>query len=303
MTKDAARPTVGIVGLGQMGGPIATCVAAAFPVLAFDLDPEAIRRVEHARPAASLAEIATRSDLILLCLPSAAACQAVVAELAAVPDVRARIVVDLSTVGPEVVIDGAAALAAVGTTLIDAPVSGGVRAALRGELAVMAAGDAEAIETARPVLDAFSSKVVVVGDRPGLAQVMKLANNIIALGVLPLMAEAVALGLRHGLDLSPMVEVINASSGRTQRSEFMYPDFIIPGTFTYGATGEITLKDVSLFLKAAEAAGTPTRLATVVVDHYRRFTEAHPQTDYSYLHEFVQDEWRRQPDGSTELDG
>jgi len=292
MTSDAATTTFGFVGLGQMGGPVAACAAAAMPVTVYDLDPEAMRRIDGATAAGSLADLAASCDVILLCLPSAAACAAVVAELTTVPDLRARVVVDLSTVGPEVVIANAEQLAALGVTVVDAPVSGGVRAALRGELAVMAAGDAAAIETARPALATFSAKVVVVGDRPGLAQVMKLANNIIALGVLPLMAEAVALGLRHGLDLSAMVEVINASSGRTQRSEFMYPDFIIPGSFTYGATGEITFKDVSLFLKAAEAAGTPTRLSEIVVDQYRRFTEAHPQTDYSYLHEFVQDEWR-----------
>jgi 3-hydroxyisobutyrate dehydrogenase len=284
--------TFGFIGLGQMGGPVAACAAAAMPVTVHDLDAEAMGRIAGATPAGSLADVAADCDVVLMCLPSAAACEAVVAGLVAAPDVRTRVVVDLSTVGPEVVIANAATLAAAGITLVDAPVSGGVRAALRGELAVMAAGAADAIDTVRPALETFSAKVVVVGDRPGLAQVMKLANNIIALGVLPLMAEAVALGLRHGLDLAAMVEVINASSGRTQRSEFMYPDFIIPGSFTYGATGEITLKDVSLFLKAAQSAGTPTRIATEVVDHYRRFTASHPQTDYSYLHEFVQEEWR-----------
>lgn len=288
-TPAVGEPVVGFVGLGQMGGTIAVRISERFHVVAHDTDPATLAARPSLHPAADLADLARSADIVCLCLPSADVCQAVATELFAVPDTRARVLIELSTIGPEPVQRTAAAAVAAGWALVDAPVSGGVRAAPGGELTVMAAADDAALSRARPVLEQLARKVFVMGDRPGLGQVMKLTNNVIALSALPLTSEALSMGATHGLGLEDMIEVINASSGRTQRSEFMFPETILPERYDYGAVGEITYKDVSLFVAEATRVGSPTTISSLVQRLYGDFVAHHPQTDYSYLHQHVLD--------------
>lgn len=281
-------PTVGFIGLGQIGAPMAGRVAERFPVVAFDADRDALERLDEAERAESAADVARRSDLVCLSLPSGAISERVVAELVATPEPRAGVIVEMSTVGPDAVRRCAALAEKAGWVVLDAPVSGGVRVAGSGGLSIMASGDPGALDRVTPVLRQIAGQVFVMGDEPGLGQVMKLTNNVIALSALPITSEALTFGEAHGLTLQAMIDVINASSGRTQRSEHMFPEVIIPETFQYGAVGEITQKDVSLFVAEASRVGSPVRIASTVRDLYSEFVAAHPRTDYSRLHTFVE---------------
>lgn len=285
MSED--RPVVGFVGLGAMGLPLASRISMRFRVLAFDTDPERVALLDGAE-SASVADMARDADIVCLCLPSKTASKSVVGELASQPDPTVRIVVEMSTLGPRCVEENSSVLDDVGIALVDAPISGGVKAAAEGALAAMVAGPPNAVQQVEPILEQVATRLFRMGNRAGLGQVMKLTNNVIALSALPLTSEALVFGISHGLGLEEMIEVINASSGRTQRSEVVFPRSIIPGTFDHGATGEIAHKDVNLFVEAATEAGTPMLIAPVVDALYEEFVAQHPNTDYSYLHRYLE---------------
>ncbi|MQA92777.1 MAG: NAD-binding protein, partial [Gemmatimonas sp.] len=219
--------------------------------------------------------------------PNGDASEQVISALVDVPDPRARLIIELSTIGPRAAERCGELADAAGWRYVDAPVSGGVRGAVTGELSVMVAGRAADVAASMPVLQHIASKPFVMGERPGLGQVMKLANNAIALAVLPITSEALTFGAAYGLGIEEMIDVINASSGRTQRSEGMFPTSIIPRTFDHGAHGETTRKDVSLYVEEARRVESPIDIGEVVKQIYESFVETHPATDYSYLHEFV----------------
>lgn len=279
--------TVGFVGLGHIGEPMAANVALGYPLVAYDLAPQAGANLADAPRAQDLEELARGCDLVLLSLPTGEASWQVVQDLATVRAPRARMIVELSTIGPTWAERCHGHARAAGWRYVDAPVSGGRAGAIAGTLSTMVAGADEDLSRALPVLRQFASSVFVIGDRAGLGQVMKLTNNAIALAVLPVTSEALHFGASYGLELDAMVNVINASSGRTQRSEVMFPTSIVTGRYDHGAVGEITHKDLALYVAEARRTGTPAPIGTVVSELYGSFVKAHPRTDYSYLHEFL----------------
>ena len=171
-----------------------------------------------------------------------------------------RTYVDLSTTGQAVAAEVAAALAERGITTLDAPVSGGVRGAVAGTLAVMVAGPAPELERVRPLLEVFG-RVFHVGEQAGLGQLMKLANNFLSATAIAATAEAVVLGVKGGLDPATMLEVINASTGRNTASEDKFPRQILTGRYAAGFTTGLLTKDLGLCAAAAEALGVPMPVA------------------------------------------
>jgi 3-hydroxyisobutyrate dehydrogenase-like beta-hydroxyacid dehydrogenase len=180
-----------------------------------------------------------------------------------------RTYVDLSTTGQAVAAEVAAALAGRGIATLDAPVSGGVRGAREGTLAIMVAGPAAELERVRPLLEPFG-RVFHVGERAGLGQLMKLANNFLSATAIAVTAEAVALGVKGGLDPAIMLDVINASTGRNTASEDKFPRQILTGRYAAGFTTGLLTKDLGLCAAAAEALGVPMPVAAAVHARWRR---------------------------------
>ena len=147
--------------------------------------------------------------------------------------------------------------------MVDAPVSGGLKGARDGTLAVMISGPAEACEKVLPVLKVFG-KIFMMGETPGAAQTMKLANNLLAAAALAVSSEAVVMGVKAGLDPKTMIDVINASSGRNSATQDKFPRAILPGTFDFGFATGLSYKDVRLCVDEAEALGVPMVLGAVV---------------------------------------
>ena len=207
--------------------------------------------------AKSPAEVASSADIVLTSLPT----PDIVKAVALGPDGiiagnRASIVIDLSTTGP-----GAAKLIAEGfkprnLTLVDAPVSGGIKGAVNGTLAVMVSCPKDTYETVEPILKNFG-KLFYCGDKPGTAQTAKLANNLMAAAALVITSEAVAMGVKGGVDAKVLIDIINASSGRNSASEDKFPRAVLPGTFDFGFTTGLSYKDVRLCVDEAEAMGVP----------------------------------------------
>jgi 3-hydroxyisobutyrate dehydrogenase-like beta-hydroxyacid dehydrogenase len=176
---------------------------------------------------------------------------------------RVKRFVDLSTVGNRMAVQIHHLLAERNIIRIDSPVSGGVRGAEKGELAVMVSGPRNEFDLIRTALEQIG-RPFYVGEKPGSAQTMKLANNILAANVLMATSEVVVMGVKSGLDPSVMIEVLNAGSGGTSASRDKFPRAILPRTFDFGFATRLMVKDVRLYLDEAKALGVPVDVAETI---------------------------------------
>ena len=283
--------SIGFLGLGSMGGPIAGRLAAwargsGRRLLAHDVRPEAMARAAEAgaEPVTGGArELGARCPLVLACLPAPGISEAVALGedgVASAPGHALRTYVEMSTIGGPAMRRIAEGLAARGVALVDSPISGGAIGAQTGVLAVMAAGAPTAVAAARPVLEVVGRRVFVVGDAPGLGQAMKLANNLLSLAGMVLTAEALSLGAKAGLDPALMCEVINAGTGRNSSTDSKYPRAVLTGRFDVGSTNRIAHKDMALAMAECAALGVPAPL-TALAREIWAVTEAAqgPQAD------------------------
>jgi 3-hydroxyisobutyrate dehydrogenase-like beta-hydroxyacid dehydrogenase len=255
---------IAFIGVGRMGGPMASrLLAAGHAVSAFDFSAASVAALaaKGARAATSAVDAARGSDIVMASLPSPAAVRSLATELAAVPGIA--VFVDLGTSGPAASQAMAAALAPAGIALVDAPVSGGVKGAAAGTLTLMVAGPTAATARAKPLLEVFG-KVIVVGEKPGLGQTLKLANNLMSAASLAIASEAMAMGVKAGLDPAVMIEVINASSGRNSATQDKIPKHVLNRRFDFGFANALSFKDVRLCLDEAEALGVPMVVGAAV---------------------------------------
>ena len=207
--------------------------------------------------------------------------------LAAATGRRTTHVVDTSTIGVAAArdIDGLLAAASIG--YVDAPVSGGVAGARARTLSVMYAGEESACTAVEPVLEGLSDRRRRVGDRPGMAQALKLANNFLSATTLAATSEAVAFGLSVGLDMGTMIEVLDASSGQSAATRDKFPTQVLTGRYAAGFTNLLMTKDLRLFLGAVEAQGAPSALGPTTASVWERFADAEPGADFTRIYPFL----------------
>jgi 3-hydroxyisobutyrate dehydrogenase-like beta-hydroxyacid dehydrogenase len=281
------QPPVGFVGLGNMGGALAAnLVQAGHAVVAHDAVGPA-RAPEGSAFAESVADVARAVDVIVFSLPDGAASESVAREVLAASDRRATHVVDTSTVGPHAAQAIAALLAGEGIEYVDAPVSGGVAGARARTLAVMVSANDAACAHVEPVLAGLSDRRHRVGDRPGLGQALKLANNFLSATALAATSEAVAFGTALGLDLATMIEVLDASSGHNTATNDKFPNHVVTGRFASGFANSLMAKDVALYLAAVEEQGGPHTVGTVTASVWERFAAAEPGVDFTRIYPYV----------------
>jgi 3-hydroxyisobutyrate dehydrogenase-like beta-hydroxyacid dehydrogenase len=258
---------IGFVGVGTMGGPMASRLLDAGAKLAiFDTSEAALAPLTQrgARRCGSPAEVASSTDIVLASLPT----PKVVREIAlgtngVIAGTRAKIFVDLSTTGPRVATEVAEGLAPKGIVAVDAPVSGGPTGAQKGTLAIMVSCPPSTFARLEPVLSTFG-KVFHVGERPGMGQTMKLANNLLSATALAITSEAMVMGAKAGLDPKVMIDVINAGSGRNSATQDKFPRCVLPRKFDFGFPTELLYKDVKLCLDEGEALGVPMLVGNAV---------------------------------------
>jgi 2-hydroxy-3-oxopropionate reductase len=197
--------------------------------------------------------------------------------------------IDLSTTGPAVAAEVAARLSEAGVACLDAPVSGGIAGAEQGTLTIMAAGDAAVFERARPLLEHLGRSLVHVGDQPGQGQLAKVLNNLLSATAMAVTSEAVALGVRGGLDPRTLVEVFSASSGRNSATEEKFPRHVLPRTFASGFRMELMHKDLQLSLAEAQRQGVPMPIADSVGRLWSEaVTSFAPGTDHTELARMIE---------------
>jgi len=280
---------IGFIGLGNMGGPMAANLAAAgLALVVFDLAGTQERAPSGAVAAGSAAEVAQRSDVVMLSLPAGAAVLAVAAEIVKAEKRRATAVVDLSTIGVAAGRELASLLQEGGLAYLEAPVSGGVNGAQAATLAVMASGEAEVWESVGMLLEPISKNRFLVGSEPGQAQAMKLLNNFLSATAMTATSEALVFGERHGLDLSTMIDVLNASSGRNTATSDKFPR-LLAGATELGFQSTLMAKDVSLYATSAEEQDALGDIAEQVAAVCTALAESRPGADFSTIFEFTRE--------------
>ena len=265
---EGRKPTIGFLGLGRMGTPMASrLLDAGYEVVGFDTVDAAMQAMvgRGATAASSPRDVADRSDIVLASLPVPAVVEkAVLGDDGVITGSRARILVDLSTTGPRMAARIGDALAADGRiTMVDCPVSGGVAGAQKGTLTMMMSGEAEACREVDPILKLLG-RVLPCGDKPGHGQMVKLTNNLMSVTAIAIGCEAFVLGARAGVDPKAMLDVINASSGRSGATQDKFPKHILPRTFDFGFSTALSHKDTRLCLDEAEALGVPMIIGSAV---------------------------------------
>ena len=250
----------GFVGVGRMGGLMsARLLQRGYEVHIHDLSADAVAalQAQGAIAAPSARAVGDRADIVFLSLPN----PDIVREASLQTDgliegSRVKRVVDFSTIGPRMAASVAAGLAARDIVYVDAPVSGGLKGAREGTLAVMVSCAQAVYQELESILALFG-KPFHLGERAGQAQTMKLANNLLAAAALALTSEAMVMGVKAGLAPQVMLDVLNAGSGRNSASQDKFPRAILPGTFDFGFATGLSYKDVKLCIDEAEAMGVP----------------------------------------------
>ena len=252
--------TLGFVGVGRMGGPMASrLLDAGHSLVIYDTSQDALAPLaaRGATVAASAADVASKAEVVFLSLPTPPIVQAVVTgDGGVLQGTMIKTLVDLSTTGPSVAAVCAKAAAGKGVAWMDSPVSGGITGATKGTLAVMVSGPKATYDGLEDVLKVFG-KLFYVGDKPGLAQVAKLGNNLLAAAAIVLSSEAVVMGVKAGIDPKVLIDIINAGSGRNSATQDKFPRAVLTRTFDFGFATGLSYKDVRLCLEEAEALGVP----------------------------------------------
>jgi 3-hydroxyisobutyrate dehydrogenase-like beta-hydroxyacid dehydrogenase len=278
MTTDQAdiREPLGFVGVGRMGGAMAErLLAAGHPVTVYDPDQAALRRLESAGASrvASPAAVASVARVVFASLPTPSAVLDVVRGPKGVRQgSTVRIFIDLSTSGASAAVAIDESLRERGVQSLDAPVSGGVAGARAGTLAIMVSGPRSAFDAVESVITLLG-RVFHVGEQPGLGQTLKLANNLMSQAAIAITAEALALGVKAGLDPQLMLDVINVSSGRNTASADKYPKHVLTRGFDFGFTTGLALKDVRMCLDEAALLGVPMSVGRSVGELLSRTQE------------------------------
>src|SRR5450631_1085539 len=262
---------IGFIGLGKMGQPMARrLIEAGHALVVYDTRNDAVAPLVAlgAKVASSPQDVADRVETVMASLPSLPISKKVaIGEGGIIHGKRVKRLVDLSTTGSRVAAEIFSELAKKKIVQIDSPVSGGVGGANKGTLAVMVSGPQADIDVVKDAL-AVLGKVFVIGHKPGMAQTMKLANNFLSATAMAATSEAVAMGVKAGLDPAVMIAVINAGSGRNTASEGKFPQTILPRTFNYGFATALMLKDVRLCVEEARNLSVPDEVMSAVLDQW-----------------------------------
>ncbi|MBN8961769.1 MAG: NAD(P)-dependent oxidoreductase [Rhizobiales bacterium] len=258
---------IGFIGLGKMGFPMARrLIEAGHQLVVFDQRKEAVDQLvaRGAQAAMSPRDVADRVETVLASLPSLqASLDVATGDNGVSSGERVKRFVDLSTIGSQMAVRIHDLLAKQNIVQLDSPVSGGVAGAEKGTLAVMVSGPRADFEMLKPVLDVIG-KVFFIGEKPGSAQTMKLANNFLSATAIVATSEAVVMGVKAGLDPAVMIDVINAGSGINSASRDKFPKSVLPRTFDFGFATGLMVKDVRLCLEEAKSLGLSLDVAEAV---------------------------------------
>lgn len=290
---DAPR-RLGLVGLGNIGENVCRrLLMAGYDVFVYDTDAGAVGRLSdtEARPTASLAELASVSEVVLLSLPNSDVVERVVRDPGGLLEglYGGDVIIDTSSSRPPSTRELADELSRAGIGMLDAPVSGGVSKAKEGRLSVMVGGEEAVFERCRGILGAFGERVVRVGEA-GTGHLVKSLNNMLSATTLVSAAEAMILAERSGVSPETFIEVINAGNGRSYSTEVKFPNFVLDRSFDEdGFALDLMVKDVGIALQAALEAGHPMLSGSVVSQLWQAAaSNGYGKRGHTAIYEFIE---------------
>jgi 3-hydroxyisobutyrate dehydrogenase len=262
---------LGYVGLGNMGAALARRLLLQHKLRVYDLKPDAMARMAEkgGTPTQSPKALGAECDLVMTCLPTSKEVRDAILgkDGLAASMKKGSLIADMTTGDPNATRAMAAELEAKGITLIDAPVSGGPHGADAGTIAIMVGAPADVYAKVKPIFERISPNVFHCGE-VGTGHVMKLVNNVVAASVRSVTFEAVAMGIKNGLSLKTIAEVMGKGSGRSYTTEITLPRFVagqLETNFTLG----LMHKDVRLATELGIASAAPMPLCNVVREHFQ----------------------------------
>jgi 3-hydroxyisobutyrate dehydrogenase len=259
---------VGFIGTGNMGNPMAAnLIKAGHQLTVHDLRREAATNLLEmgAQWANTPKDAVPGNEVVFTSLPVPRDVEAVVLGENGILEgaTRGSVYMDLSTNSPTTIRRIHDICAEKGVTVLDAPVSGGVYGAAAATLAVMVGGDKPTFDRMKPTLDAIGSHVVYCGPI-GNGMVCKICNNLLSMGIGVLMSEALTLGVKGGVDLAVLADVIANSSGGNRRLTEKFPRFLFKGNFEPGFATALAAKDVRLATDLGREYGIPMELSNLI---------------------------------------
>jgi 3-hydroxyisobutyrate dehydrogenase-like beta-hydroxyacid dehydrogenase len=259
--------SIGFVGVGRMGSRMATrLIQAGYALTIFDTNQTAMGPLIGlgAKSADSPAAVASAAEIVFASVPTPPILQTVALGPKGVREGdRVKIFVDVSTTGATVAKAVAQGLSAKGITAVDAPVSGGITGAQKGSLAIMLSCPEAVLPAVKPPLEVLG-RVFVVGTQPGQGQTMKLLNNLLSASAMAITSEAVAMGVKAGLDPSLIIDVFNAGTARNSATQDKMKQHVISRSFSYGFGIGLLDKDIRLCMAEADALGVPMVVGSAV---------------------------------------
>jgi 3-hydroxyisobutyrate dehydrogenase-like beta-hydroxyacid dehydrogenase len=276
MAARSENPTVGFIGIGKMGDGMAkNILKGGYPLVVWDRTT--LKYKDHvelgARPASSPKDLTEKSDVIISMLSTASATEEVILGAGGWKGIgvvdgmhRGKIVIDMSTNLPSVVMKLAGNIRKKGGDFVDAPVLGSVKPATDGTLTILAAGRKEVVDSLRPLLETMGKKIYYIGDT-GTGCCMKLTVNLHLNIVMGAFAESLAFGAKAGLDPSLIVDIWNNTIFKTYVTETKGKK-VLDGDYTPAFTIELALKDMHSAAEMAKQVNAPIPLGSIVKQLY-----------------------------------
>ncbi len=275
---------IGFVGIGAMGTPMAGHLSdAGYQLAIYDLDPARVRAFVASKQAltpSSLTDLGKHSELVITMLPDGGVVRKVICgeqdsmrDCVAAGLAKGAVVLDMSSSSPVATRELAPLLEARGIRLMDAPVSGGVKRAVSGQLAIMAGGDGGLLEICRPVLEKMGKQIFHAGPL-GAGHAIKALNNYVSAAGLIAACEAAIAAQRFGIDPNVLVDILNASSGMNNTTANKMKQFMLSGAFNAGFSTGLMAKDLRMALEIANATGTAAPLAEPCVKIWNDMEQA-----------------------------
>jgi 2-hydroxy-3-oxopropionate reductase len=285
--------TIGFIGLGVMGDPMArNLIEAGHSLVVHSRSPEPVEALAKAgaEVASGPREVGERSDVVITMLPDSAAVESVVlgedGVLAGATE--GDLLIDMSTIHPTVAVAIARAAAERGVAALDAPVSGGDVGAQQGTLSIMVGGEAGDVERARPLLEVLGKTIVHVGE-PGAGQVVKACNQVVVAVTIAAVSEALVLGSKAGVDPERILDVLGGGLAANKVMEMRRTNFL-EHDFTPGFRIDLHHKDLNIALESGDAYGVPLPVTGLVQQYMRALrAKGHGGDDHSGLLQLVEE--------------
>ena len=264
-----AKQTIGFIGLGIMGNPMArNLIKAGYPLVVYDIVAEKMDELVKAgaQAGSSSKDVAAQSDIVITMLPNSPEVKEAVLGPGGVLEgaKSGTILIDMSSIAPLASQEVAAKAKEKGVAMLDAPVSGGEPKAVQGTLAIMVGGPEETFEQVKDILAVMGASVTRVGEI-GSGNTTKLANQIIVALNIAAMSEAMVLATKAGVDPEKVFQAIRAGLAGSTVLDAKMP-LALKGNFKPGFRIELHIKDLANALETAHSIGVPVPLSSVVME-------------------------------------